>query len=203
MIPEYKDLSEIGTVVNKPDMSLLDTAARAGAGGTIPGQVGLRPNGMKKANEVIDYFTPGKIGKKPRAFEEDIQLPDEKKDSPQANIAVILPRTFCADCNSRHCRPEGGAININIFPQDRMDLGVKANEVIVSFFCNECLLKHRAGITDPGKDISVADVHGVRSQRQKEGAERLVRCQKNLEDYIKWCRITNRMEIYQDEQRRR
>jgi hypothetical protein len=178
---------------------LLNTSARAGAGGTKAGLVGLRPNGMKDASEIVDYFTPGKITMPDRPFTKEIEdSPTAKRQESIFRTTIMLPRSYCADCG-RTGRPEsGGAINANIWTEERIDLGVKPGDGMISFFCQECCDKYKAGITDPGKDIAEVTVQGIRKRRQREQAERLVRCKNNQETYIHLMRTLGHMEIYTD-----
>ena len=182
--------------------TLLSTAARAGAGGTKAGVVGIRPQGLKKANDLVDYFTPGKVTMPDRPFTKAIEEPkDGKQKQSPFNVAITLPRSFCPDCNRTGRPEEGGAINVNFWTEDRVDLGVKAMDAMLSFFCQECCEKFRADIHDPGKDIQEATIQGIRKLREREQAERLVRCKKNQEDYIHLMRTLGRMEIYTDGRR--
>ena len=189
-----------GTFCDPEMENLLSTAARAGAGGTKAGLVGLRPQGLKKANDLVDYFTPGKVKMPDRPFSKPIDDTKDRKptEDPFSKIAITLPRSFCPDCDRTDRPEEGGAINWNVWMEDRADLGIRAGEGMLSFFCQECCLKFQADIKDPGKDIQEVTVQGVRNRRQREQAERLVRTKKNQEDYIRMCRTTGRMEIYID-----
>ena len=188
------------TFVNAELESLLSTSARAGAGGTRVGVPGLRPQGLKKASDLVDYFTPGKVTMPDRPFTKEIQDPKDAKrnQTPFDNVAIILPRSFCPDCGRKGRPEEGGAINWNIWTEDRADLGVRAKDSMISFFCQECCDKFRADIRDPGKDVLEASVQGIRERRQREQAERLVRCKDNQERYIRTMRLTGHMEIYTD-----
>ena len=179
---------------------LLNTAARAGAGGTRPGLFGIRPMGLKKASDLVDYFTPGKLGKPDRPFSKPVPEPEGKRAATQLDgkIAIVLPRHFCPDCGKKGLPEEGGAINISAWTEDRPDLGIHANEAMISFFCQKCCEKFNADIKDPGKDICEATVHGIRQRRQAEHAERLVRVKRNQEGYIHAMRMANRNEIYTD-----
>ena len=60
---------------------MLNPRARAGAGGTKAGLFGIRPNGLKRASEIVDYFTPGKIHKRPGNFTQEIKV-GETGDGP-------------------------------------------------------------------------------------------------------------------------
>jgi hypothetical protein len=189
-----------GTHISNEAERLLSTAARAGAGGTRAGLFGIRPNGLKMASDLVDYFTPGKVTMPDRPFTTPIKEPKDNKpkQDPFSKIAIILPRSFCPDCGRRGRPEEGGAVNWNVWMTDRVDLGVKAGEGMMSFFCQECCDKFRADIRDPGKDISEVTVQGIRQRRQVEQAERLVRCKDNQENYIHTMRTLGRMEIYVD-----
>lgn len=181
---------------------MLNTATRAGAGGTKAGLVGIRPQGLKKANEIVDFFTPGKVKMPDRPFEKPLDNPtDGKRAETPFTLVIMLPRNYCPDCD-RSNRPAGdnagGAVNVSFWSEERVDLGVKAMDSMISFFCQECCLKFQADIKDPGKDIQLATVHGIRQRRQQEQAERLVKVRKNTENYIRAMRMANRWEIYLD-----
>ena len=188
-----------GTFVNPEYEALMSTTARAGAGGTRIGVPGLRPSGLKKANDLIDYFTPGKVKMPDRPFSREIETPaDHKNQDTPFRPTIMLPRSYCGDCD-RKGRPEkGGAINFNVWAAERADLGVKPGDSMISFFCQECVEKYQAGINDPGKDILEASVQGVRQRRQAEGETRAIRCKENQENYIRAMRLTGNMAIYTD-----
>ena len=159
--------------------------------------VGIRPNGGKAANDLIDHFTPGKFKPKDRAFSKEIDIDKHYKNREvDYKLVVTLPIDFCPDCNQRGKR--GTIINIGCWDKDCPGLGLKKGEGIISFFCQECATKFNSPIKDPGAEVDEVRLDGIRTGRQRWVQERNKRIQENIESYIKWCRDTERWEIYCD-----
>lgn len=177
---------------------LMNTATRAGAGGTKVGSVGLRPQGIKKANEVIDFLTPGKMKRRPGIGTQEIEFEGAKQQAIPHHIAMILPRDFCPDCNKRGRVPHGGCLNTGVYTEDRPDLGLKAGELYQVSFCQECYVKHCAMRKDPAGRLLIPSAQGALPQNKRQDAARLERVKRNTENFIRVMRLTSHWEIYTD-----
>jgi len=201
---EHKELIERYLPASQTDekalqlKELMNTATRAGAGGTKVGSVGIRPQGLKKANDIVDYLTPGKFEKRKGNFTQEIDFDGAKKQAVPHQIIIKLPRNFCPDCDRQDRPHEGGALNMSTYNEDRPDLGLKAGELLASSFCQECLSKYQAQCNDPAQKLLLPSLQGTKSQKQRVDAERMVRVKKNTENYIRVMRLTSHWEIYTD-----
>ncbi len=163
---------------------LFSTAARAGAGGTKSGLVGLRPMG-KKGIDFLDTLTPQR--KKKKNWREEV-LPDEPKngrprDLPE-KVRMILPRNFCPDCGDTNRPQAGGCINVNVYAKGRPGWRLPPNSVVLSFFCTQCYEKSVAGRNDNANELQLAHVSGIHNKGEYESAQRLIRIRDNTEAFI-------------------
>lgn len=165
-------------------IAALSHVSRAGAGGTKPGLVGIRPNGMEGTRK-LESFLP--THKKPkRQFEEKVAAPKEQPFTfgKHSKPRVILPETFCVDCG-RQDRPPGGCINASHFDQNMPELGIKQNEILISFFCQECLIQQRADFTDIGSEVLVPVGNVMMSKKEHDRYLKLIRIKENTFNYIR------------------
>lgn len=184
----------------------LDITHRAGAGGTIPGQVGLRPHGQEQV-DIIEQLIGEKAKRPDRPFEKQLQDPREyyKNVAPEYNVVMALPRNFCPDCG-RTDRPvdprtAGGAFNLNMYSEDRPDLGLRAKEAYTSCFCQECCIKYRDMQRDPASKIITPTIRGDQSNLKRWAAQRLERVKRNTEEFIKARRLAGDESIYIKQER--
>lgn len=197
LIERYLPLSETDEKAQQLK-DLMHTATRAGAGGTKAGTVGLRPQGLKKANDIIDFLTPGKFKKRQGIGTQEVTFDGPKQQAIPHQIIMRLPRDFCPDCNKRGRVPHGGCLNTGVYTEDRPDLGLKAGELYQVSFCQECYVKHCAMRKDPAGRLLMPGMGGMMPQNKRNDADRLVRVKKNTENFIKVMRLTSHWEIYTD-----
>jgi hypothetical protein len=135
------------------------------------------------------YLTPGKVKPKPRPFSEELAEPKSQlKQEIKESIGMILPRNFCPDCGEVDKPHSRGVININRYDADRPDLHIKADSLLISFFCQGCVEKQvqKQQSYDPADDIQIVmPGGGTISQKQIKSAERLVKIKRQTEDFIK------------------
>jgi hypothetical protein len=165
------------------------TTNRAGARGIKSGLgvPAIRPRGLKKASDFVDKYSPGKLQKpRPKSFSEYIpEAPvNPIKKELKEKLRMILPRNFCPDCGRTDRPSEGGAINTNFFTEDTEGLGLKAFDIFISFFCQECLLKITAKSNDPIDQLIIDPSLGATNADMK-AAQRLIRIKENTHAFIK------------------
>jgi hypothetical protein len=176
---ERKIANEMEELYPKTNRSGARTSVSAGS---VPA---IRPRGLKRTSDFIDKHTPGKLKLPKRAF--STELPegpeDPAKKELKEKLKMILPRSFCPDCGRTDRPHKGGAINPNFCTEDTPHLGLKAFDIYVTFFCQECLEKAilKQKRTDPADNLIV----GGYTNKEIKDAERMVRIKENTHGYIK------------------
>ena len=165
---------------------LFSTAARAGAGGTRVGVPGLRPLG-KRGMDFVDAMTP-KRQHKTHAYDQELPVDGPQNGTRRAvdgRVAISLPRTFCPDCGRTDRPRNGGAINMNVYPQGRPEWRLGPKDIMLSFFCDECYIQQLRSRNDKSNDLYLAQVGGVAQKGNYDAANRLVRIKSNTEAYMR------------------
>lgn len=143
----------------------------------------------KRWNFADEYLTPGKIKKKDPALSKPLEEPvHQVKQEIKEALGMILPRNFCPDCG-RTDRPfSQGVMNVSMYPQDRPDLHLRANSLLISIFCQECARSQFDKARDPDRADSLEIVQPggtAMTKGELDRAERLFRIKQNTEDYIR------------------
>ena len=156
---------------------------RAGARSKLHG--GIRPRGMRAYKYIDEHLTPGKVKPKPPAFSRELEEPkDQVKREIAESIGMILPRNFCPDCGKTDKPHSRGVININRYDTDRPDLHIKANSILISFFCQDCV-ESSTKKPNASDELLLATSQGTHSSGDMKAAERLVRIKQHTEHYIR------------------
>lgn len=177
---EYERAQELG--------EMFSTTNRSGARGIKSGLgvPSIRPRGLARASKFADDFTPGKLKKPKKAFEEE--LPESPlnafKKEMREKLKIMLPRQFCPDCGETDRPNKGGVINLNFCLHDTPHLGMKANDLYITILCQDCVEKamRSTGGEDPSNSLVV---EGGITLGEKKSMERAVRIKTNIEEYIK------------------
>lgn len=166
---------------------MFSTTNRAGARGIKSGLgvPAIRPRGLARASKFADDFTPGKLKKPKKAFEEEIPespLNAFKKEM-REKIAMFLPRNFCPDCDKTNRPNKGGVINVNFYDKDMPHLGLKAFEIVIDILCQECVERtmHEQQEQDPANALIIDGI----TMAERKSMERSVRIKSNREAFIK------------------
>lgn len=168
---------------------LFDKTKRSGAQ-SAAGSVAIRPSGLRTASDFLDQMTLGKVKEPERPFSKPLKEPTFQQQATKERIRMILPRNFCPDCDRTDRPLTGGAINPNVFLEDRPHIRLKANQIFISFLCQECL-EAQFAIVDPKGHIKELDEEGKKKQ-----AERPVRIKENTEAFIKTLLLTDSPDLW-------
>lgn len=138
--------------------------------------------------DLIDKYTPGKYKQPERPFSRP--LPEEPgidyKRDVREKLKMMLPRNFCPDCGQTDRPHTGGAINVNFCDQDSPDLGLKAFEIYITIFCQDCV--ENAVLAQKNKDDGskiIVDAATGLTLKDKLAMERSVRIKNNTHEFIK------------------
>lgn len=129
--------------------SMINTASRAGAGGTRVGVPGIRPNGGKAAASFLDDFaTPGKMKKQAGAYEEKVQFKESKRLDVKKPSVVIHNK--CMDCMGPLNLDEVVPSMVIIPPPMALNpitrakwqgVGLQSGDIVCYCFCLQCATK--------------------------------------------------------------
>jgi hypothetical protein len=183
---------------------MLNTATRAGAGGTKAGLVGLRPSGGIAASKFIeDNVGTGRIPKDPNPAETNTAVPEESKqyraDTKPVSVALY---DRCMDCMKPVPKDDVWA-NLTMVPDFS---GVLSSPQVPEFVKQECkeeaarwaalklrpgegigYLEHASCVTEAlnraKRKRIVIDSQGT-TQGEKEFRERALRIGRQVKDYI-------------------
>jgi hypothetical protein len=152
---EAKKTNELATMLN--------TATRAGAGGTRVGLPGIRPHGGKAASAFLENFTGvGRFKPQPAPFTEPLQI-KEKRNENARSPAVVLYK-LCMDCmqpvSRDDCIP-----NMTIVPPPEMcapavtekwkSVGLRAHDILCYIFHTSCVQEAQKQSKEPSKQLRV------------------------------------------------
>ena len=186
---EQKKKKELEHLFNKTN--------RSGAGSTyIPGAPAIRPSGS--LDSFREAITPGKLPKRDPLFSKPLEVPKNAHNTETGfRLKIMLPRTFCPDCDKTDRPEEGGAVNINIFMEEKHSISVKPGDALISFFCQACCNKFTESQKGVASDLSlVTSSGGIAKKKEIDAAERLVRIKANTEAYIRCKLLTNDTGIF-------
>lgn len=164
----------------------LEGVRRVNAGGQKAGLPLIITGGKARFDAFHYNFTDkGKYKKQPRPGEVELRVKDtQPKRELFEKIKFKLPRNFCPDCNRTDLAHEKGVINVWTMYDGAPDLGLQPNDVIVSFWCQQCQMNGLYGkrIKIPGEENGL-NPEGMDEWRKAQ--IRQVRMDRNIEAYIR------------------
>lgn len=184
------------------ETEMFDQTRRAGAGGVKAGVVGLHIGGKKLFEDFHNTYTSPDKPKKPRdRYEGEDIVPDKNAkpaDVPH-KLAIMLPRTFCPDCDRSDADPNRKFLTAFTTddPDEAASLHIKPMEPIVYSVCTTCqkrsdhigqeLQKDAVNhLQVVGHDGYPAPLYEVKAEEWHKA--RLERIRKNVCDYIRAAR---------------
>lgn len=175
---------------------------RRGAGKFGPNSIAIRPRGMG-ASKTLDSMLEARHLQKKRdkPLSKELEEPkNQVKREIAESIGMVLPRNFCPDCGETNRPHSQGVININRYDHDRPDLHIKANQLVISFFCQKCAEQQLEKQKGPSASDEVILQTSTSSNTIGElyAANRLVRIKKQTEEFIKAKILSEDLSIFPD-----
>lgn len=180
---------------------VFSTTNRAGAGTKASTGYAIRPRGMRAYKMIDENFTPGKYKERARPLSQPLNEPrNQLKREIAEHIGMILPRNFCPDCGEINRPHDGGVINVNRYDYDRPDLHIKANALLISFFCQECGEKQtrKQKNKDAEDELIFKTSRGEYKKGELDAGTRLVRIKNHTESFIKSRILSDDKTIFPD-----